>query len=92
MNAELKIVYPESLPDALQQTRSEFEEEARAAMAVKLYELGRLSSGQAALLAGLDRVTFLLRLADYGVAIVPSPSQRLRKGVPITGFLSIGVM
>ncbi len=37
------------------------------AMAVKLFEMKRLSSGIAAKLAGLDRVTFLLRLHDYGV-------------------------
>jgi predicted HTH domain antitoxin len=37
------------------------------AAAVKLYELGRLSSGAAARLAGVPRVVFLARLADYGV-------------------------
>ncbi len=35
--------------------------------AVKLYELGRLSSGAAARLAGIPRVLFLSKLADYGV-------------------------
>ena len=39
----------------------------RLAAAMKLYELGRLSSGAAARLAGLPRVVFLSRLADYGV-------------------------
>jgi predicted HTH domain antitoxin len=34
---------------------------------VKLYELGRLSSGAAARLAGIPRVLFLNKLADYGV-------------------------
>ena len=69
MNAELKVHYPASLPDALQQSRAEFERDARMAMAVKLYELGRLSSGQAAVLAGMDRVAFLLKLSDYGVSL-----------------------
>jgi predicted HTH domain antitoxin len=41
--------------------------ELRMAAAVKLYELGRLSSGAAARLAGVPRVVFLSRLADYGV-------------------------
>jgi predicted HTH domain antitoxin len=41
--------------------------ELRMAAAVKLYELGRLSSGAAAQLAGVPRVVFLSRLADYGV-------------------------
>jgi len=42
--------------------------EIRLAAAVKLYELGKLSSGAAALLAGVPRVLFLGKLADYGVA------------------------
>lgn len=37
------------------------------AAAVKLYEIGDLSSGAAAALAGLPRVVFLTKLADFGV-------------------------
>lgn len=39
----------------------------RMAAAMKLYELGQLSSGAAARLAGVPRVIFLSRLEDYGV-------------------------
>jgi predicted HTH domain antitoxin len=42
--------------------------EVRLAAAMKLYELGRLSSGAAAILAGVPRTVFLAKLADYGVA------------------------
>ena len=35
--------------------------------AIKLYELGRLSSGRAAELAGIPRVEFLLALQRYKV-------------------------
>jgi predicted HTH domain antitoxin len=41
--------------------------ELRMAAAVKLYEMGRLSSGAAAQIAGIPRVVFLSRLAEYGV-------------------------
>lgn len=41
--------------------------EIRLAASVKLYELGRLSSGAAARLAGIPRALFLSKLADYGV-------------------------
>lgn len=41
--------------------------EIRLAASVKLYELGRLSSGAAAHLAGIPRPLFLSKLADYGV-------------------------
>ena len=64
------IEYSERLPDALQQTRAEFEQEARMAMAVKLFEMHRLSSGMAAKLAGMDRVSFLLSLHRYGVEMI----------------------
>jgi predicted HTH domain antitoxin len=39
----------------------------RLAAAMKLYELGRISSGAAADLAGIGRVEFLDRLAEFGV-------------------------
>jgi predicted HTH domain antitoxin len=39
----------------------------RMAAAMKLYELGQLSSGAAARLAGVPRVVFLSRLGEYGV-------------------------
>ncbi len=41
--------------------------EIRLAASMKLYELGRLSSGAAARLAGIPRVLFLSKLADYGI-------------------------
>jgi predicted HTH domain antitoxin len=67
---QLTIEYPERLPDALQQSRADFEQEAKMAMVVKLFEMKRLSSGLAANLAGVDRVTFLLSLHRYGVAMI----------------------
>lgn len=67
---QLIIDYPERLPDALQQSRADFEREAKMAMAVKLFEMKRLSSGVAARLAGIDRVSFLLSLHRYGVAMI----------------------
>ncbi len=39
-------------------------------MAVKLFEMKKLSSGMAAQLIGMDRVTFLLNLHHYGVAMI----------------------
>ena len=53
---KLVIEYPHLLPDALQQTRADFAQEAKMAMAVKLFAMKRLSSGIAAKLADMDRV------------------------------------
>ena len=70
MQNQLSIQYPKNWLDALQLTRTSFEEEIKMAMAVKLFEMKRLSSGMAAKLAGVSRVTFLLSLHKYGVPMI----------------------
>lgn len=51
------------------------------AAAVKLYELGELSSGAAARLAGVPRTVFLARLADYNVSTFQLSEDELRREV-----------
>jgi predicted HTH domain antitoxin len=75
---QLIVNYPEKLPDALQQSPSQFEREAKMAMAVKLYELKRISSGTAAALVGMERVEFLLDLHRYGVAVIDLNADELQ--------------
>lgn len=70
MAHQMVIEYPESLPDALHESSEQFEQEARLAMAVKLFELKRLPSGLAARMAGMDRVSFLLQLHKFGVPMI----------------------
>jgi len=67
---QLTIEYPDDLLVALGANREQFEQEARFALAAKLFEMGRLSSGKAARLAEMDRVTFLLSLNRVGVAML----------------------
>ncbi len=74
---QLIIEYSDVLPDALRISRNEFEQEARMAMAVKLFELGRLTSGQAATLAGLDRVEFIMNLHRYRVSPIQITPEEL---------------
>ncbi|MEX2594728.1 MAG: UPF0175 family protein [Anditalea sp.] len=44
------------------------DKEAKMVLATKLYELGKLTLGQAAELAGYSKETFMELLADYGVS------------------------
>lgn len=66
----LSIDYPESLPAVLNVSLQEFERDARMALAIKLFESGRLTSGQAAVLANIPRAVFLLECPRWGAASV----------------------
>jgi predicted HTH domain antitoxin len=64
------ISYPAGLPQLLKLSDLEFARELRFLAAAKLFELGRLSSGKAARLAEMDRVSFLYELARIGVPAI----------------------
>jgi predicted HTH domain antitoxin len=61
------IDVPEKVLLAEKTDETSFARELRILAAVKLFELGRLSSGRAAELAGMSRVEFLLELGRYKV-------------------------
>jgi predicted HTH domain antitoxin len=62
------IEYPSEILWALQEEPEEFESEARLLLAIKMYETGRLSTGMAARLAGVPRLTFLFLLGRHGLS------------------------
>jgi predicted HTH domain antitoxin len=63
----LTIEYSDDLLKRLGISRDKFPDQAKFLLAAKLYELGHLSSGEAATMAGLGRVDFLLSLNKIGI-------------------------
>jgi hypothetical protein len=61
MLKEAIVPYPSGVPQILKMSDAEFADELRFLAAAKLYELGRLSSGKAAQLAGMTRLAVCRR-------------------------------
>ncbi len=68
MNGIINIAYPESLANTLRLNGKDFESEIKTSSLVKLFELGKVSSGVAARVLGLSRLDFLELLAKYNVS------------------------
>lgn len=82
MPIQMQVEYSETLPDSLAETRQEFEIEAKLAMVTKLFELKRLSSGQAAQMLGMERVKFLLALNRVGIPVINLSEEELLSDFP----------
>ena len=76
---EIQLAVPDELTLVLQAEQANLAAEVSMAAAVKLYELGKLSAGAAAELAGIPRPLFLSRLADYGVPTFDLTEEELRE-------------
>jgi predicted HTH domain antitoxin len=72
----LTIPYSDDLLLSMKRSPQEFESEARLLLAVKLYEMDRISTGAAAELAGISRVAFMFELSRFGLSpIGQDPSE-----------------
>jgi predicted HTH domain antitoxin len=67
MNA-IQLEVPDEVLACLNETPGSLARELPLLAAVKLFELGRLSSGRAAQLAGMERVEFLRVIGRYQVS------------------------
>ena len=63
---------------ALGRRDADLEKEILLSSALKLFDLGRISSGLAARLAGVSRVEFLLLCGQYGVSIFQQTETELK--------------
>lgn len=66
----LTLKVPSEIPGLLKMSDNDFAREAQILLAVKLFELGKLTSGKAAELAGMPRVAFLHILSRYNVPAI----------------------
>jgi predicted HTH domain antitoxin len=64
----IQVPCSEEILISLKEDPSAFANDLRMSAAVKFYEMGRLSSGRAAELAGVPRVVFLRRMSEYGAS------------------------
>jgi len=80
---QVTVSLPETASLALKVPPEKLGHELLLAAAVKLYELGRLSSGAAAELAGIPRPVFLMKLADYGADTFDLTEEELRREISL---------
>jgi predicted HTH domain antitoxin len=76
---EVVMSLPETASLPLKVPNEAMGKELLFAAAVKLYELGRLSSGAAADLAGVPKPLFLSKLSDYGVCTFDLKKEELQR-------------
>ena len=74
---ELTIKYPQGFESPVQMTRTELEPHLRLMAALKMFELGKISSGKAAELAGMSKVEFLDVCRRYQVSIFNYPPESI---------------
>ena len=73
----LTIPYSDDLLLSMKRSPQEFESEARLLLAVKLYEMDRISTGSAAKLAGMGRVAFMFELSGFGLSPIGQDASEL---------------
>jgi len=66
----INISYPKHLANSLRLSGKDFKSEMKISALVKLYELGRVSSGIAAKALGISRIDFYELLARYNVSVI----------------------
>jgi predicted HTH domain antitoxin len=75
---ELTIRYPAGLERAIHLTKEEMEQHLRLMAALKMFELGKISSGKAAELAGMSRVEFFEACGRYRVSLFNYSEEELQ--------------
>ena len=81
MNQRIEIDIPDEVLFSLKESKEEFSKNLRMAAAAKLFQIKKLSSGRAAQLAGITRLSFLQSLSKYGVPIIGLSKEELQEDI-----------
>jgi predicted HTH domain antitoxin len=77
----VQLDIPEETLISLKTDAESFARDLKLLAAIKLFELGKLSSGRAAQLAGVSRIEFLMMLGRYGVSPFQMTEEEFRQDI-----------
>lgn len=78
---ESTITYPSEFERAVQLTPGEFQAHVRLMAALKMFELGKISSGKAAEFAGITRAEFIEACGRYMVSVFNYPEETVEEEI-----------
>jgi predicted HTH domain antitoxin len=78
---ELTVRYPSGFEHAVHMTKGELEHHIRLMAALKMFELGKVSSGKAAELAGMSKIEFLEVCGRYKVSVFNYPPEEAEEEI-----------
>ncbi len=79
MSGLINIELSEDVLLATGQSQEEFVKEAKFLLALKLFEMGRLSSSQAGEICDMSRLDFLLLVGKMGIAIADLDEEEMER-------------
>ena len=80
----IPIQCPDSVLISLKETPEDFAKAVTKVIAVKLYEMGKLSSGRTAERAGISRISFLQSLVEFKAPIFDLTKEELNRDLENT--------
>jgi predicted HTH domain antitoxin len=78
---ELTLKYPSGFEHAVHLSKEEMEQHIRLMAALKMFELGKVSSGKAAELAGMSRIEFIEVCGRYRVSVFNYPPEKIEEEI-----------